>query len=85
MSHLAPFGTFRATLAPDEIADARSLRLRTLSTWAYIHLLPGFLFVRQRSEFIQGWELAATAGKALGAGVSAGAVGVAGGPRWAHG
>ena len=76
----APFGTFHATLAPDEIADARSLQLRTLATWAYIHLLPGFLFVRQRSEFIQGWEMAAKGGTTLDSGVSAGAVGVAGAP-----
>jgi hypothetical protein len=77
---VAPFGTFHATLTPAEIAEGRSLQLRTLATWAFIYLLPGFLFVRQRSEFIQGWEMAANAGAALDTGVSAGAVGVAGAP-----
>ena len=41
---------------PTRSPTPASLRLRTLATWAYIHLLPGFLFVRQRSEFIQGWR-----------------------------
>lgn len=77
---LAPFGTFRADLPLEETALADAVRLRTLACWAYIYLMPGFLFVRQRSEFIQGWELAAKAGAALDTGVSAGAVGVAGAP-----
>ena len=77
----SPIGAFTATLSPAEAAAARALQLRSLAAWAYIHLLPGFLFLRQRSEFIQGWELAAAAaGKALEGGVSAGAVGVAGAP-----
>ena len=77
---LRPIGTFNATLDREEIEEGRALRVRTLAAWAFIYLLPGFLFVRQRSEFIQGWEMAANAGGPLGGGVSAGAVGVAGAP-----
>ena len=40
--------------------------------------MPGFAFLRQRSEFVQGFEAAARAGGEVGEGVSAGAVGVAG-------
>lgn len=77
---LAPFGTFRSDLPPEEIAQADTVRLRTLACWAYIYLMPAFLFVRQRSEFIQGWELAAKAGAPVTGGVAAGAVSVAGAP-----
>jgi hypothetical protein len=77
---LARFGTFRSDLPPDEIAQADAVRLRTLACWAYIYLMPAFLFVRERSEFIQGWELAAKAGAPVATGVAAGAVGVAGAP-----
>lgn len=80
---LAPFGTFRSDLPPEEIAQADTVRLRTLACWAYLYLIPGFLFARQRSEFIQGWELAAKAGAQVTGGVAAGAVGVAGAPALA--
>lgn len=75
-----PIGGFRLDLSSSETAQGDALRIRTLATWACIKLMPGFLFLRQRSEFIQGWELAASARGALGSGVSAGAVGVAGAP-----
>ncbi|HET7380422.1 MAG TPA: DUF1214 domain-containing protein [Gaiellales bacterium] len=77
---IAPFGAFRSDLPPEEIAQADTVRLRTLACWAYIYLMPAFLFVRQRSEFVQGWERAAKAGAPVTSGVSAGAVGVAGAP-----
>ena len=77
---LAPIGSFRADLAVDEIRRADVMRVRSLATWAAIKLMPGFLFLRQRSEFIQGWEAAAATGASLTSGVSAGAVGVAGKP-----
>ena len=73
-----PIGGFRLGLPPAEIAHADALRVRSLATWACIALMPGFAFLRQRSEFVQGFEAAARAGGALGEGASAGAVGVAG-------
>lgn len=75
-----PIGSCRLDLPSGEIARGDALRIRTLATWACIKLMPGFLFLRQRSEFIQGWELATQAGGALESGVSAGAVGIAGAP-----
>ena len=77
---LRPIGSFRADLAADEIRRADAVRIRSLATWAAIKLMPGFLFLRQRSEFIQGWEAAAAAGASVTSGVSAGAVGAAGVP-----
>jgi hypothetical protein len=77
---LRPVGSFRADLAADEIRRADGVRIRSLATWAAIKLMPGFLFLRQRSEFVQGWEAAAAAGASLTSGVSAGAVGAAGVP-----
>jgi hypothetical protein len=77
---LRPIGSFRTDLSADEIRRADATRIRSLATWAAIKLMPGFLFLRQRSEFIQGWETAAAAGTSLASGVSAGAVGAAGVP-----
>jgi len=77
---LAPIGSFRADLPLDDIRRADAVRIRSLATWAAIKLTPGFLFLRQRSEFIQGWQAAAAAGAALSSGASAGAVGVPGMP-----
>ena len=73
-----PIGGFRLGLPPTEIAHGDALRVRSLATWACIALMPGFAFLRQRSEFVQGFEAAARAGGALDEGASAGAVGVAG-------
>ncbi len=73
-----PISSFRADLSDEEVARAEYTRVRSLATWAAIKLLPAFFFIRQRSEFIEGWEAAAAAGTSLTAGVSAGAVGVAG-------
>ena len=49
-----PIGGFRLDLSSSEIAQGDAPRIRTLATWACIKLMPGFLFLRQRSEFIQG-------------------------------
>ncbi len=57
------------------VARAEVARVRSLGTWAYLWLAPGLCFVRQRSNFIQGWRAAAAARGALGGGESAGAVG----------
>lgn len=78
---MRPFSTFHADLNDQEIRTAEAARLRTLATWAYLLLRPGMEFVRQRSNFILGWEQAAAArGGALDSGVSAGAVGAEGVP-----
>ena len=47
-------------------------------------LAAAFFFIRQRSEFIEGWNAAAAAGSSLATGVSAGAVGVAGQSALGH-
>ena len=80
MTEGTPIGGFRLDLPPKDIARGDVLRIRTLATWACITLMPGFAFLRQRSEFVQGFEAAARSGGALDEGASAGAVGVAGAP-----
>lgn len=72
---MRPFSDFTASLPPDEIDVAEASRLRSLATWGYLLLRPGMEFVRQRSNFILGWQAAAAAGAAMTGGVSAGAVG----------
>ncbi len=51
-----PISSFRADLSDEEIARSEYTRVRSLATWAAIKLLPAFFFIRQRSEFIEGWE-----------------------------
>jgi hypothetical protein len=72
------FSTFDSALGADDVQRAEEARLRSLATWGYLLLRPGMEFVRQRSNFILGWQ-AAAAGP-LADGVSAGAVGSAGVP-----
>lgn len=60
--------------------EAEQARLSSTATWAYLLLRPGMEFVRQRSNFILGWQAAAAVGGSLADGVSAGAVGSAGHP-----
>jgi len=74
------FSAFRNDLRASELAAAEVVRLRSLACWAYLLLRPGMEFVRQRSNFILGWQAAAAAGAAVTGGVSAGAVGRAGVP-----
>jgi hypothetical protein len=74
------FSTFRTDLGGADIARAEAARLRSLATWAYLLVRPGMEFVRQRSNFILGWQAAARQGAAVSGGVSAGAVGRAGVP-----
>jgi hypothetical protein len=59
---------------------AERARLASAATWSYLLLRPGMEFVRQRSNFILGWQAAGAAGSSLADGVSAGAVGTAGRP-----
>jgi hypothetical protein len=75
-----PVASYRDRVPAEDARRAEALRVRSLACWAHLRLLPAFLFLRQRSEFVQGWEAAAAAGAALGAGPSAGAVGTAGAP-----
>ena len=77
---MRPFSAFHTDLSPMEIHRAEAGRLRSVATWAYLLLRPGMEFVRQRSNFILGWEAAGRAGAALSDGVSAGAQGLAGVP-----
>jgi hypothetical protein len=72
------FSEFDGALGADDLQRAEEARLRSLAAWAYLLLRPGMEFVRQRSNFILGWQ--AAAGGALAHGVSAGAVGRAGVP-----
>lgn len=74
------FSAFDPMIGDDAVAQADHDRLRSLATWAYLLLRPGMEFVRQRSNFILGWQAAAQAAGALDSGVSAGAVGAAGVP-----
>ena len=78
---MRPFSEFRNDLSLAELDAADAARLRSLATWTYLLLRPGMEFVRQRSNFVLGWQAAAAAaGDALDTGVSAGAVGSAGVP-----
>ena len=72
------FSAFDAALGVDDLRQAEEARLRSLATWGYLLLRPGMEFVRQRSNFILGWQTAAAG--PLAGGVSAGAVGSAGVP-----
>ncbi|MGZ5404913.1 MAG: DUF1214 domain-containing protein [Nocardioides sp.] len=75
------FSTFRNDLPSEDLQAAEAARLRSLATWSYLLLRPGMEFVRQRSNFVLGWQAAAAAaGGAVDDGVSAGAVGRAGVP-----
>jgi hypothetical protein len=75
-----PFSDIDPALPPDQVARADADRLRSLATWGYLLLRPGMEFVRQRSNFILGWQTAARAGATVADGASAGAVGHAGVP-----
>ena len=71
------FSEFDAALGADDLARAEEARLRSLATWGYLLLRPGMEFVRQRSNFILGWQAAAGSSPA---GPSAGAGGTSGVP-----
>lgn len=72
-----PFTTFNAAAEPSRVREGRLARLRSAAAMTWFAMTPGFAFVRQRSNFIFGWEAAARAGAALAEGVSAGATGSA--------
>ncbi|MGB8382381.1 MAG: hypothetical protein WCG47_14265, partial [Dermatophilaceae bacterium] len=63
-----PFMSFDAAAPPERVREGRAALLRTAATLTWLAMSPGFAFVRQRSNFIQGWEAAAAAGGALGTG-----------------
>lgn len=69
------FSMFNSHLSTQDCERARENEVRSLATWAYLLLRPGMEFVRQRSNFILGWQAAAASGATLSEGVSAGAVG----------
>jgi hypothetical protein len=85
MTRLDAFTTFDSHLSAKEVEAGDAVRVRSLATWAYIYFIPAFTFLRQRSEFIDGWRAAATSGSTVTGGASAGAVGVAGVPRLGRG
>ena len=74
------FSEFQTTLDQTALDKADQARLRSSAAWAYLLLRPGMEFVRQRSNFILGWQVAASSRQAVSEGVSAGAVGRAGVP-----
>lgn len=74
---MRPFSEFNTDLATSGIEAARAAEARSLALWGYLLLRPGMEFIRQRSNFILGWQAAAEASGALTSGVSAGAVGSA--------
>lgn len=74
------FSEFDAALPAAEVRAAEVARLRSTATWGYLLLRPGMEFVRQRANFILGWQAAAAAGASVADGASAGAVGRAGVP-----
>ena len=74
------FSQFNAKRPPADVLQADAARLRGLAAMAYLLARPGLEFVRQRSNFILGWEAAAAAGASVAEGVSAGAVGRPGRP-----
>ncbi len=77
---MRPFASFDASAPADRVRQGAAARLRTDATVLWLALAPAFAFLRQRSNFIQGWEAAEAAGAALSGGESAGAVGAAGVP-----
>lgn len=74
------FSLFNAALAGDEVKEADADRLAALATWGYLLVRPGMEFVRQRSNFILGWQAASVAAAAVTSGAASGAVGQAGVP-----
>ena len=74
---MRPFSEFHTDLDAAGIEAAHAAQARSLALWGYLLLRPGMEFVRQRSNFILGWQAAAEASGALTSGVSAGAVGSA--------
>ena len=70
-------GEFDLNMGPEEREAGEAMRHRTLAAWAYIYSLPAFLALRQRSDFILGWEYAVNQGATVQSGASAGAVGAA--------
>lgn len=77
---MRPFVSFDADAPAERVAEGRAARLRADSTLLWLALVPGFAFVRQRSNFILGWQAAAAAGAAVRGGEASGAVGAAGVP-----
>ena len=77
---MRPFVSFDADAPAERVAEGRAARLRADSTLLWLALVPGFAFVRQRSNFILGWQAAAAAGAAVRGGEASGAVGAAGAP-----
>lgn len=74
------FPEFNSAASATTVQAGEQARLQSAATWAYLLLRPGMEFVRQRSNFILGWQAAAAQGTSLGEGASAGAVGSAGVP-----
>jgi hypothetical protein len=74
------FSSFDAHLTADDVDAADAAHIESLAMWAYLLLRPGLEFVRQRSNFILGWQAAAAQGASVTEGVSAGAVGHEGVP-----
>lgn len=77
---MLPFVSFDADAPGWRVQDGRAARIRADATLLYLALAPDLAFIRQRSNFILGWQAAAAAGAALSGGASAGAVGAAGVP-----
>lgn len=77
---MLPFVSFDAEAPAWRVQDGRAARIRSDAALVYLALAPDFAFIRQRSNFILGWEAAAAAGAALASGASAGAIGAAGVP-----
>ena len=75
---MRPFTSFDAAAPPDRVGRGEAARLRTDATVAWLTLAAGFAFLRQRSNFILGWEAAARADDP--AAKAAGTVGVVGAP-----
>lgn len=77
---MRPFTSFDPAAPPDRVREGQAAALRSAAALTWLALVPGFAFVRQRSNFILGWEAAAASGAALSRGESAGAVGESGVP-----
>jgi hypothetical protein len=70
-----PFVSYDAHAPAWRVQEGRAARLSADAALAWLALAPCFAFVRQRSNFILGWQAAAAAGAAVASGASAGAVG----------
>jgi hypothetical protein len=59
------FAEFDAQADEATVKLAEIARVRSLATWAYLWLVPGFCFVRQRSNFMRGphWPRATPPGR----------------------